>query len=115
MQIKISTRHGQISDDTQEKVTEKVEKLTRRFDQISLIEVTIDLEHRDTPSVELRVSARHKHDFMASVRSEELMAGLDHAVDKMEEQLRRYKDRIQSHRGLGHRKAGSPAPPPRDL
>ncbi len=112
MQIKISTRHGQISDTTQGKVTEKVEKLTRLFDQISSIEVTIDLERRDTPSVELRVSARHKHDFMASAESEELMAGLDIAVDRLEEQLRRYKDRIQSRRGPGHRQAGAPAPPP---
>jgi putative sigma-54 modulation protein len=62
--------------------------------------------------VEIQVSARHKHDFVASAQSEELMAGLDVAVDKMEEQLRRYKDRIQSRRGLGHRQAGSAAPPP---
>jgi len=111
VEIKISTRHGQISDVTQERVSEKVEKLPRLFDQISIIEVTIDLEHRDNPAVEIQVSARHKHDFVASAQSEELMAALDIALDKMEQQLRRYKDRIQSHRGLGHRQAGSAAPP----
>ena len=38
------------------------------------IEVMVDLEHRDAPNVDLRVSAKHKHDFVAVSRSMELMA-----------------------------------------
>lgn len=116
MQIKISTRHGQISDTTREKVTDKVEKLTRLFDRIAAIEVTIDLEHRESPSVEIQVSAKHKHDLLAKARSEELMAAVDVAVDKMEEQLRRYKTKIQSRRGQSNRQAGAASPsPPREI
>ena len=100
MQIKISTRHGRISDQTQEKITAKMEKLSRFFERLTAIEVTIDLEHRDTPAVDLKVSAEHKHDFVASDRSENLLGSIDNVVVKMEQQLRKYKQKVQDrHRG----------------
>lgn len=97
MQIKISARHGSLSDTTQDKITAKVEKLTRRFERLTAITVTIDLEHRETPGVDIHVSAEHKHDFVASCQGQELMAGLDHVIHKLEQQLRKYKDKIQDH------------------
>ena len=105
MQIRISTRHGRISDETQAIITTKLEKLSRFFERLTDIEVTVDLEHRDTPGVDLRVSAEHKHDFMATAREAELMASVDAVVDKMEQQLRKYKEKVQDrHRGgPGHR------------
>ena len=104
MQIKISTRHGSVSKATQAEITAKVEKLTRFFERLSAIEVTIDLERRDAPSVDLRVSAEHKHDFVATCRAEELLAGIDSVIHKLEQQLRKYKQKIQDrHRGPGHR------------
>ncbi|MDD4270769.1 MAG: ribosome-associated translation inhibitor RaiA [Pirellulales bacterium] len=95
MQIRISTRHGDISDATQEKITAKVEKLTRLFDRLSEITVTIDLERRDLPAVDLRVAAEHKHDFVAAAQSEDLMAAVDVVLRKLEQQLRKYKEKIQ--------------------
>ena len=95
MQIRISTRHGNVSDATQEKITAKVEKLGRIFDRLSEISVTVDLERRDAPAVDLRVSAEHKHDFVAAAQAEELMAALDLAMHKLEQQLRKYKEKIQ--------------------
>ena len=47
VQMNISIRHGHVSDATQAMIREKLEKLTRLYDRISAIEVTIDLEHRD--------------------------------------------------------------------
>jgi len=103
VQIRISTRHGHISDETQAKITGKVEKLTRFFERLTDIEVTVDLEHRDMPSVDLRVSAEHKHDFVAAARSDELIASVDAVVEKMEQQLRKYKEKVQDrHRNTGH-------------
>ena len=106
MQIRISARHGHLSDETQAKIREKLDKLPRYFDRLSSVEVTVDLEHRDAPDVDLRVSADHKHDFVAVSKSLELMAAVDDVVDKMEQQLRKYKDKLQDrHRGPGHRQA----------
>ena len=95
MQINISTRHGHISNDTQDKIKEKLEKLTRLYDRLSAIELTVDLEHRDAPNVDLKVSAQHKHDFLAIGRSMELMACVDDVVEKMEQQLRKHKEKVQ--------------------
>jgi len=97
VQVKISARHGSLSETTQSKITAKVEKLTRRFERLTSIVVTVDLEHRETPNIDIQVSAEHKHDFVASCQGEELMAGLDQVIHKLEQQLRKYKDKIQDH------------------
>jgi putative sigma-54 modulation protein len=106
VQINISTRHGHLSDETQGKLQEKLEKLTRLYDRLSAIEMTVDLEHREAPNVDLRVSAKHKHDFVAASRGLELMASVDDVVEKMEQQLRKYKEKVQDR----HRSVGPPAP-----
>ena len=103
MQIRISTRHGRVSDQTQAKITSKLEKLTRFFERLTDIEVTIDLEHRDNPNVDLRVSAEHKHDFVATSRTDNLMTAIDSVIEKMEQQLRKYKQKVQDR----HRSSGS--------
>jgi putative sigma-54 modulation protein len=109
VQIKISARHGHLSDETQVKITEKLEKLPRYFDRLSAIDVTVDLEHREAPDVDLRVSAEHKHDFVAESRSMELMAAIDEVVEKMEQQLKKYKTKVQDrHRGPSHRQMEAP-------
>ncbi len=95
MLIRISARHGSLSPETQERVREKVEKLTRIFDRVMAIEVTVDLDHRDAPSVDVLVSAEHRHDFRASYQAGELFAALDVVMEKLESQLRRYKERLQ--------------------
>lgn len=97
MQITVSTRHGHISEATREKLTAKLEKLSKIFERLMAIEVTVDLEHKEEPGVDLRVSAEHKHDFVASERAPELMAALDGAIHKLEQQLRKYKEKVQDH------------------
>lgn len=97
MQIKISVRHGSVSEETQSKITAKLEKLGRLFERLTQIDVTIDLERRDEPQVDLRVNAEHKHDFVASFRSGELLNSVEQAMHKVEQQLRKYKQKIQDH------------------
>jgi putative sigma-54 modulation protein len=97
LQVKISARHGHLSEDTRGKITAKVEKLARLFERLSAIEVTVDLEHEQTPSVDVRVSAEHKHDFVATEQSANLMAALDGVIHKLEQQLRKYKEKVQDH------------------
>ena len=110
MQIRISTRHGNVSEQTQSEIRAKAEKLTRFFDRLTAIEVTIDLEHGDEPGVDLRVSAEHKHDFVATNRSNDLMGSIDQVIHKLEQQLRKYKQKIQDrHRSPGSRQQGIPS------
>jgi putative sigma-54 modulation protein len=101
--INISTRHGHISNETQAKIVEKLEKLPRYYDRITGMELTIDLEHRDSPKLDLRVSAKDKHDFLA-VENGELLASIDLLVEKLENQVRKHKEKLlDRHRTPGHR------------
>ena len=45
----------------------------------------------------MRVSAEHKHDFVAAEQSTSLMAALDGVIHKLEQQLRKYKEKVQDH------------------
>ena len=111
MQTKISVRHGHLSDVTQAKITAKLERLSRLFERLTAIEVTVDLEHKDSPVLHLQVSAEHKHDFVATDQSGDLMACVDGAIHKIEQQLRKYKQKVQDHhRSEGPRQQGAAEP-----
>jgi putative sigma-54 modulation protein len=97
VQVSISARHGQLSETTREKVAAKFEKLSRIFERLTAIEVTINLEHKESLVVEVLVSAEHTHDFVAREESEELMKAVDEAIHKLEQQLRKYKEKVQDH------------------
>jgi putative sigma-54 modulation protein len=103
VQITISARHGHLATATQERITEKVEAVRKFFDRITAIGVTVDLEHRDRPSVELRVRAEHHDEFVALQQADNVFAALDGAIDKIENQLRRFKERLKEHRATGHK------------
>ena len=111
MQIKISARHGHLSEPTQQFIREKAEKLTRFFERLTSIEVTVDLKS-ETKAVEILVSAEHKHDFVASERHSDILAAVDMVVEKLEGQLRRYKEKVQDRRRTpsAGEVAGAPSP-----
>jgi putative sigma-54 modulation protein len=46
----------------------------------------------------LLVSAEHKHDFVSREAHTEVLVAVDMVVEKMEGQLRRYKEKVQDHR-----------------
>ena len=102
MQVNISARHGQLSGQTQERITTKVEKLRKFFDRVTSINVTADLEHRESPTVEIRVSAEETNDFVATDQGD-LMVALDSALRKVEQQLRKHKEKLTGHRATGHK------------
>ena len=97
MQIKITARHGQLSDETKEHIEEKAGKLLHYFQRIMMIEVLVDFKD-DSSFVEILVSAEHKHDFVASERQKDVLTAVDLAVSKLEGQVRKYKEKVQNHR-----------------
>ena len=101
MQVNISTRHGHLQGEDHEIINSKVEKLRRFFDRINAIEVTVDLEKLDRPSVEINVSAEHAPDFVVATESSTVIAALDLTLDKVEQQIRKHKERVTDHKG-GH-------------
>jgi putative sigma-54 modulation protein len=99
VQVNISTRHGHLQGEDQQIIVSKVEKLRRFFDRINAIEVTVDLEKLDRPSVEINVSAEHSPEFVAATESTSVVAALDLTLDKVEQQIRKHKERVTDHKG----------------
>jgi len=98
VQIEISTRHGGLGPEQQGYLRDKAEKLLKYFGRLMAIEVAVDhIKH--AWQVEIRVSAEHKHDFFASEEGATPEAAMDQCVHKIENQLRRYKERVQNHKG----------------
>lgn len=95
MQQTIAVRHGQLAEATQEKLKSRVEKLNRFFDRLMSVEIIVDLSDEHSPKVDIMVSAEHKHDFVAHDSADNLIAATDGAVQKIEQQLRKYKTRVQ--------------------
>jgi putative sigma-54 modulation protein len=95
VQIEISTRHGHLSDASQERIKAKAEKLLKIFDRLTAIQVIIDLTDPANSRVDLKVSAEHKHDFVAHHESDNLMGSVDAVIHRLEQQLRKYKEKVQ--------------------
>lgn len=103
MQIKITTRHGHLSDEHQQRIRDKADKLVHLFPRLMMIEVLVDVAD-DDKVVECQVSAEHKHDFVATERNKDLFAAVDLCLHKIEQQVRKYKEKIQNHhRGENHK------------
>lgn len=98
MQVNFTSRHGSVSESSQRLMTQKAEKLLTYFDRVTAISVTVDTD-AGHQRVEILVDAEHKHNFVATETDDDLLAAFDKALHKMEQQIRKYKERIQDHRG----------------
>jgi putative sigma-54 modulation protein len=96
VQVAITTRHGTLSPSAQAHMTEKAEKLLTIFSRITAIQVTVNFEHAESV-VEILVDAEHKHNFVASESNSDATVAFDTALHKMEQQIRKYKEKIQDH------------------
>lgn len=103
MQVNVSARHDTLQPGDQELIEEKAIKLRRLYDRINAIEVTIDLKQLDKPVVEINVSAEHAEDCIARAEASNVIAALDNAIPKVEQQLRRLKDRKTGNRSAAHK------------
>jgi putative sigma-54 modulation protein len=110
VQIKISARHGHLSEATQQFIKEKAEKLLRFFERLTMIEVTVDLKDELHKMVEILVSAEHKHDFVARETHTDILTAVEMVVHKLERQVHRYKEKIQDHRRRPSTGEGTGAP-----
>jgi putative sigma-54 modulation protein len=98
--IRVSARHGHLSDAHQTEITTKAEKLLHFFERITFITVTVDLaeDHKHQRTVEVLVDSEHKHDFVGIATGEDLMQVVIAAIDKVKVQIKHYKEKIQDHR-----------------
>lgn len=98
MQILVTGRHVDLTDDIRNYVDEKVGKLSRFYDRIHEIEVILDHESEEF-KVEIIVRVDRKHTFVASLTGPDTFTLIDAVTDKLERQLRTYKGKNRNHKG----------------
>ena len=120
MRIEISIRHGGLAPEQHDYLHDKAEKLLKYFGRLMEIEVAVD-HHKHAWQVEILVSAEHKHDFVAASRDRPRKRPWTCASTRSKHQLRKYKEKVQHHKGdtaLGEMAPASPdlaEPPEADL
>ncbi len=99
MHIEITTRHGSLGrGPAGTYLRQKAEKLLKYFGRLMSIEVEAEPRKHDW-LVEVFVSAEHKHDFVARDEAATPEMAMDGCLHKVEQQLRRYKEKVQQHHG----------------
>ncbi len=100
MNLTISGHHLDVSPALREYVMNKLERVTRHFDQVVDVNVLLSVENlkekerRQCAEVTLRVKGR---DIFVETSHEDLYAAIDELMDKLDRQVCRHKDKLQNH------------------
>ena len=100
MQINITGHHVDVSPALRAYVTEKMQRLTRHFDQVTSINVILNVEKLQQQA-EATVNAGGRTIF-ATETAKDMYASIDGLIDKLDRQVRRYKDRLTNHQHVKH-------------
>ena len=100
MQINITGHHVDVTPALRAYVTEKMQKLTRHFDQVNSIHVILNVEKLQQQA-EATVKAGGRTIF-ATETAMDMYASIDGLIDKLDRQVRRYKDRLTNHHHAKH-------------
>ena len=101
MQINVSARHGQLAEESQQKIAQKLKKLSRFSDRITAVDAMIDLAHSANPEVEIVARVEKSPDFVSRLTATNgnLLGAVEAALHKLQEQLKKHKQkRIDSNR-----------------
>jgi putative sigma-54 modulation protein len=97
MQLNITFRQFGTSDSLKEYAREKVERVNRLLDRAGEAHVVLSLErHLHHADITIHSGAWV---LRGRDKSDDMYASIDLAMDKIERQLRRYRDKLKSHHG----------------
>lgn len=96
MQITITGRHVNVTDNIKAHVEDKLERCLGVFPRIETIKVILDTENRDQVSEVIIQAANHIR-LTATEKSENLYDAIDRSIEHAERQMRKQRDKIQDH------------------
>lgn len=95
MQITITARHFELTKAIRDHVEDACEKLTHFFDHIINIHMTLSLENsRNLVDMSLHAS---KFNLQSQAEAMDMYLAIDEAVENMEAQIKKLKDRVTDH------------------
>ena len=100
MNLTISGHHLDVTPALRSYVTSKLDRITRHFDQVVEVKVLLTVENlkekQGRKRAECNVHVKGS-DMFAESSHADMYAAVDELVDKLDRQVVRHKDRLQSH------------------
>lgn len=105
MLFTITGKHIEIPQAVRSHAQDKTSKLPRYYDSINRIEVIVEAGKGGNISIEVIARAEHSKVFVGKEAGEDVYRCIDLAVHKIEEQLRRRKEkeRDNKHKGMSEK------------
>lgn len=100
VQISVTGRHVELTDDIRAYTEEKAGKLHRYYDRIHEIEVIFGHES-ELFTAEMIVRADRKQTFVAKESGPDSFGLIDIVVDKLERQIKKHKEKNRNHKHDG--------------
>lgn len=101
MNIVVEARHMDVTESIRHYVESKAAKLQRFYDRLQSIEVILDTE-ADHAVVEIVATAKKKRTFVATQKAPDMYTCVDRCLSKIQEQVRRHKDKVRNRKGRLH-------------
>jgi len=97
MDIHVTARHFDLESSLKSYIEEKVEHLSHYFDRVDEAHVVLEMEgHRAVVDVTVHAS---RAVISSQQEATDMRSAFDKAIDKVERQIRRYKDRLRRKKG----------------
>ena len=100
MNLTISGHHLEVTPALRSYVTSKLDRINRHFDQVVDVKVLLSVENQKEKEKRQRAECRigvKGNDLFAESSHEDLYAAVDELVDKLDRQIVKHKDKLQSH------------------
>ena len=100
MNLTISGHHLDVTPALRSYVTSKLDRITRHFDQVVDVKVLLTVENLKEKQGRKRAECNvhvNGSDMFAESSHADMYAAVDELVDKLDRQVVRHKDRLQSH------------------
>ena len=96
MQITITARHFSLTKAIRDSIEDSCEKLSRYFDQIVNIHITLSIENsRNIVDMSLHAS---KFNLQANAVAMDMYMAINEAIENMEAQIKKLKDKVTDHK-----------------
>ena len=96
MQVSVTGHHVDVTDSLKNYVEEKISKLKRHFDNVTDVHVILTVEKlQQKAEATVQVSGAK---LFAEDTQEDMYAAIDNMVDKLDRQILKHKDKMNTHR-----------------
>lgn len=96
MQVNITGHHLQVTPALRDYATEKLDRLKKRGDHITSINVILDVDKlQQIAKATIHVAGAELH---ARSEAEDMYSAIDALIDKLNHQITKHKEKIKNHR-----------------